>query len=122
MDATQGTIAAISLGLIFFVVAVLVVGIYVLHSLPGRIAAGRNHPQTHAIEVCSVLGLLAFPLWMVALIWAYAGTVGQPLPVTGSLASDAPLGSREAADSASSSSPLDDAETGEAARSNEGEA
>ena len=79
MAASQETIALISLGLIVFCVLVLVVGVYELHSLPGRIAAQRSHPQTQAIEVCSVLGLLVFPFWMIALIWAYAGTVGMPL-------------------------------------------
>jgi hypothetical protein len=82
MDVSQATIAAISLGLIAFVALVLVVGIYQIHSLPGRIASQRDHPQTHAIEVCSVLGLLIFPLWMAALVWAYAGIVGKPLDST----------------------------------------
>jgi hypothetical protein len=82
MDVEAGTISAISLGLIAFVALVLVVGIYQIHSLPGRIASQRGHPQTQAIEVCSVLGLLIFPLWMAALVWAYAGVVGQPLDAT----------------------------------------
>lgn len=80
MGLSQSVIAGISLLLIVFCIVVLVVGIYVLHSLPGRIAEGRNHPQAEAITVCSVLGLLVFPLWMAALVWAYAGTVGAPLP------------------------------------------
>ena len=79
MATSQETISLISLGLIVFCALVLVVGVYELHSLPGRIATQRSHPQTQAIEVCSVLGLLVFPFWMVALIWAYAGTVGVPL-------------------------------------------
>jgi hypothetical protein len=82
MDVEAGTISAISLGLIAFVALVLVVGIYQIHSLPGRIASQRGHPQTQAIEVCSVLGLLIFPLWMAALVWAYAGVIGQPLGAT----------------------------------------
>jgi len=68
-----------SLGLILFIVIVIILGIIKVHTLPGRIAAQRSHPQVTAIEVCSLLGLLVFPLWMFALIWAYGGTIGQPL-------------------------------------------
>jgi hypothetical protein len=28
-----------------------------------------------------VLGLLVFPLWMFALVWAYAGVIGAPYPL-----------------------------------------
>jgi hypothetical protein len=108
----QGTVAAISLGLIAFVVIVLVLGIYELHSLPGRVAARRSHPQTHAIEVCSVLGLLVFPLWMAALVWAYAGTLGTPLPE----ASEPP------AVATSNSAVIDDDDSQDGTGSEEGEA
>lgn len=65
----------ISLGLIFFSVIVIVLGIIKIHTYPGKIAKARNHPQTEAIEVTSLLGLLIFPLWMAALVWAYSGAV-----------------------------------------------
>jgi hypothetical protein len=65
----------ISLGLIFFAVVVIVLGIIKIHTYPGKIAKARNHPQTEAIEVTSLLGLLIFPLWMAALVWAYSGAV-----------------------------------------------
>jgi hypothetical protein len=65
----------ISLGLIFFSVIVIVLGIIKIHTYPGKIAKARNHPQTEAIEVTSLLGLLVFPLWMAALVWAYSGAV-----------------------------------------------
>jgi hypothetical protein len=68
-----------SLCLILFSVIVIVLGIVKVHTLPGNIAKGRSHPQAMAIEVCSLLGLLVFPLWMFALVWAYAGTIGRPL-------------------------------------------
>ena len=80
MDASAHTISIISAGLIVFVISVIVVGIYQLHSLPGTIAERKEHPQAQAITVCSVLGLLMFPLWMFALVWAYAGVLGSPLP------------------------------------------
>jgi hypothetical protein len=65
----------ISLFLIFFSVIVIVLGIIKIHTYPGKIAKARNHPQTEAIEVTSLLGLIIFPLWMAALVWAYSGAV-----------------------------------------------
>ena len=65
----------ISLGLIFFSVITIILGIIKIHTYPGKIAKARNHPQQEAIEVTSLLGLIAFPLWMAALIWAYSGAV-----------------------------------------------
>jgi hypothetical protein len=65
----------ISLGLIFFAVIVIILGIIKIHTYPGKIAKARNHPQFEAIEVTSLLGLLIFPLWMAALVWAYSGAV-----------------------------------------------
>ena len=68
-----------ALCLIVFCVLTIILGIVKLHEYPGKIAAERNHPQHDAIVACSVLGLLVFPLWMFALVWAYAGVIGQPL-------------------------------------------
>ena len=65
----------ISLFLIFFAVIVIILGIIKIHTYPGKIAKARNHPQTDAIEVTSLLGLIIFPLWMAALVWAYSGAV-----------------------------------------------
>jgi len=65
----------ISLSLIFFAVIVIVLGIIKIHTYPGKIAKARNHPQTEAIEVTSLLGLIIFPLWMAALVWSYSGAV-----------------------------------------------
>jgi Na+/proline symporter len=59
-----------SLFLILFAVIIIVWGIAVVHTLPGKIATKRNHSQVEAIEIMSYLGLLVFPLWMEALIWA----------------------------------------------------
>jgi hypothetical protein len=68
-----------SLALILFSVGIIILGIVKVHTLPGNIARQRSHPQATAIEACSLLGLLVFPLWMFALVWAYAGTIGTPL-------------------------------------------
>jgi len=65
----------ISLSLIFFSLIVITLGIIKVHTYPGKVAKERNHPQTKAIEVTSLLGLLIFPLWMAALVWAYSGAV-----------------------------------------------
>ena len=61
----------VSLFLILFAVIIIVWGIAVVHTLPGKIAEKRGHSQVEAIEITSYLGLLVFPLWMAALIWAY---------------------------------------------------
>ena len=60
-----------SLVLIVVAVVIIVWGIAVVHTLPGKIATQRGHSQVKAIEITSYLGLLVFPLWMAALIWAY---------------------------------------------------
>ena len=60
----------VALGLIFFVIVLVVYTIVVLHMLPGKIARKNNHPQIKAIETCSLMGLIIFPFWMVAIIWA----------------------------------------------------
>lgn len=67
--------------LIVFSVLVIVVGIIKLHELPGNIAQSRGHPQVDAIRICSLLGLIIFPFWMMALIWAYIKPVLKPFPV-----------------------------------------
>jgi len=73
------TLDVVSLVAIAACVLVIIVGIYEIHSLPGEIAERRNHPQAQAITVCSIMGLIVFPFWMVALVWAYAGVIGVPL-------------------------------------------
>ena len=67
---------ATSLFLLIFAVVVIILGIAKVHEYPHRVAVARNHPQAQAILVTSLLGLLVFPLWMAALVWAYAGVIG----------------------------------------------
>ena len=62
---------AVSLGLILFCVIVIALFIIFVHTMPGKIAEKRGNPQAEAIEILSLLGLLIFPLWMAALVWAY---------------------------------------------------
>jgi hypothetical protein len=68
-------IEIISLFIIVLAVLTIILGIIKIHTYPGKIAKERNHPQLAAIEVTSLLGLLIFPLWMAALVWAYSGAV-----------------------------------------------
>ena len=65
----------VSLGLILMAVLIITLGIIKIHTYPGVVARERNHPQVEAIEVTSLLGLIMFPLWMGALVWAYSGAV-----------------------------------------------
>jgi hypothetical protein len=62
---------AVSLGLILTCVVVIILFIIFVHTMPGKIARKRGSAQTEAIEILSLLGLLIFPLWMAALVWAY---------------------------------------------------
>ena len=60
-----------ALFLIFFAVLVIVIGIITVHEIPGKVAEKRHHPQIDAIKITSYLGLIVFPFWMFALIWAH---------------------------------------------------
>jgi len=68
-------IKIISLVLIFFGIIITVWGIYMIHLYPGKVAKERKHPQLRAIEVTAVMGLLIFPLWIAALIWAHSNAI-----------------------------------------------
>lgn len=68
-------IKIISLTLILFCIIIMVWGIYMIHLYPGKVAKQRKHPQLRAIEVTSVMGLLIFPLWIFALIWAHSNAI-----------------------------------------------
>jgi hypothetical protein len=67
--------------LIVFSVVVIVIGIIKVHELPGNIAQSRGHPQADAIRICALLGLIIFPFWMFALLWAYMKPVFEPIPL-----------------------------------------
>jgi Protein of unknown function (DUF3302) len=56
---------------ILAVVVAVVWALYILGSLPGRIARDRGHAHAAAISVCGWLGLLTFVLWPVVLMLAY---------------------------------------------------
>jgi hypothetical protein len=69
------------MGIILMCVLIIVIGIITVHELPGKIARRRGHPQAEAIRICSLLGLIVFPFWMMALLWAYMRPVFTPLPL-----------------------------------------
>jgi hypothetical protein len=72
-------------GLDYFTFLVLILltgaglaGAVFLGSLPGKIAADRDHPQADAIRVAGWLGLLTMGLFFpFALIWAYTRPTGS---------------------------------------------
>lgn len=74
----------IALVVIVLAISIIILGIAVIHTYPGRVAKKRRHPQTQAIEVTSVLGLIVFPLWLFAIMWAYSdatlGKLYKPAP------------------------------------------
>lgn len=41
-----------------------------LAGIPGFVAGQRGHPQAGAIGLCGFLGVVLFPAWIVALVWA----------------------------------------------------
>lgn len=81
----------VSLGLLFFVIVLIVYTIVVLHTLPGKIARKRDHPQAESIEICSLMGLIVFPFWMVAMVWANFRPPPMMIPGSGQ-EKDAPDG------------------------------
>jgi hypothetical protein len=73
---------AVSLGLILISLIVIALFIIFVHTMPGKIARKRGNPQAEAIEILSLLGLLIFPLWMAALVWAYLRPFSVPVQIT----------------------------------------
>lgn len=68
----------------------------VLGGLPGKIAAGRNHPQAEAVKMCGWIGILTMGiLWPVAFIWAYTKPMRVAVGAAESEHSDHAIPSRE---------------------------
>ena len=75
----MGILDVVTIAVILIVVAALVAFVLWLAALPGKIAAGRNHPQAEAITCCGWLSLITcFGTWPIAMIWAYT----RPLHVS----------------------------------------
>lgn len=58
---------------VFGIITTVFVSLIVLiGSLPGKIAARRNHPQATAINVAAWISLLTLgALWPIAFVWAF---------------------------------------------------
>jgi len=56
---------------IIALIVALLLFVCLLAAAPGSIARKRGHRAAAAISLCGWLGLLVWPLWFVALIWAY---------------------------------------------------
>jgi hypothetical protein len=67
-------------GLLTLAIAIGLLALLV--SIPIRIARERNHPNKEAITACAVLGLLLWPLLLVAIIWAYTQPARPTLPLS----------------------------------------
>ena len=83
MVDNPNALMAISLGLILCCVIIIILFIIFVHTMPGKIAKRRGNPQAEAIDILSLLGLLIFPLWMAALVWAYIRPFTLPVEVVG---------------------------------------
>lgn len=70
---------AVSVGLILTCIIVIILFIIFVHTMPGKIARKRGNAQAEAIEILSLMGLLIFPLWMAALVWAYLKPFTVPI-------------------------------------------
>jgi uncharacterized membrane protein len=80
---SPNALMAISLGLILCCVIIIILFIIFVHTMSGKIAKRRGNPQAEAIDILSLLGLLIFPLWMAALVWAYIRPFTLPVEMVG---------------------------------------
>lgn len=56
---------------VFAGLIVALAALVLLLVLPGLIAQSRNHSKAEAIKVCGYASLILWPLWPVALVWAF---------------------------------------------------
>lgn len=57
---------------LIIVLAVIVLVIWLMGSLPGHVARRRRHPWAEAVSIAGWIALIfGFVLWPVAMIWAY---------------------------------------------------
>lgn len=67
----------LALLLLFAFVAAVITIVIFLASLPGKIAAKRNHPQAKSVNLCGWLGLPTGLVWVGAIAWAYWNSNSQ---------------------------------------------
>ena len=61
------------------VFALIIVALGFLLYLPGMIAQSRKHSKAESIKVCGIVGIIFWPAWFVALIWAYSENNDKPV-------------------------------------------
>jgi ABC-type multidrug transport system fused ATPase/permease subunit len=71
MQSKGDFVYLLSFVIIFGLFIVLMLGLYKLGDLPGRIASSRNHPHAAAISFLGWLGLVVIVLWPIGLAWAF---------------------------------------------------
>jgi ABC-type dipeptide/oligopeptide/nickel transport system permease component len=64
----------------FVIILLAAVVVVLLGCIPGIIARRRGHENALAIRICGMVGILIWPCWIVALIWAYTGPDRRPAP------------------------------------------
>lgn len=69
-DVIAVAVIAVAIGLVIW-----------LGFLPGMVARSRGHPSADAIRLCGLFGILFWPLWIIAAIWAYTGPRRSRLPL-----------------------------------------
>jgi prepilin signal peptidase PulO-like enzyme (type II secretory pathway) len=70
---------------LIIVLAVIVLVIWLMGSMPGQVARRRGHPWAEAVTIAGWITLIfGFVLWPVAMIWAYvdipAKQTAEPRP------------------------------------------
>ena len=70
---------------LIILLAVIVLVVWLMGSLPGHVARRRGHPWADAVSVAGWITLIfGFALWPVALIWAFVDVptrhVAEPQP------------------------------------------
>jgi hypothetical protein len=67
MNTLMGSVLVV-LGVVVGLALLLLLGYW-----PGLVAKRRGHPSATAIRILGLVGLLIWPCWLIALIWAYTG-------------------------------------------------
>jgi len=64
---------------LIILLAVIVLVVWLMGSLPGHVARRRGHPWAEAVGVAGWITLIfGFALWPLALVWAYVDVPARP--------------------------------------------
>jgi hypothetical protein len=70
MQSKGDFVYLLSFAIIFGLFIALMLGLYKLGDLPGRVASSRHHPHAAAISLLGWLGLVVIVLWPIGMAWA----------------------------------------------------